>query len=255
MKKLFVFISIFFWLLGCSEEVKPIPSFPEIGNPLDQEDIFKSTIEGATQFSDLIVTLENSIELYRISLGGELFSGWIKKSYENGKIGYLFHCQNGVQDGLHTSWYDNGKKMVERTWKAGLRDGPFKLWTDAGILESRGFNKENLRHGLFEEFYADGIKKSEVEYINGKIESFLKWKPDGTQCPDTLVTGGTGLVVHYKEDGTVDSNESYFKGDYDYGRSNDLNDSLLEVEEIFIDPIDLNSTLNSFPEIELPISE
>ncbi|MEJ6621255.1 MAG: hypothetical protein QNL93_04840, partial [Opitutae bacterium] len=61
--------------------------------------------------------------------------------------------------------------------------------------------------------------------------------------------------VHYKEDGTVDSNESYFKGDYDYGRSNDLNDSLLEVEEIFIDPIDLNSTLNSLPEIELPISE
>ena len=248
MKNLFINMFILFWMAGCGEESKSIPPFTEINNPLDQEGILKSTLEEATQHSDLIISLENGVEIYRRTFGTrELFSGWVKKNYADGKIGYLFQCQNGKQDGLHTSWYKNGKKMVERTWKEGLRDGAFKLWTEAGTLESRGYNNDNLRHGLFEEFYSNGTKKSEVEYINGKIESFFKWKPDGTQCPNSLVKGGEGLVFHYNEDGSVDSNQSYFEGDYDYRGTDDPDDSPLISEEIISEETDLNSSINIVP--------
>ena len=256
MKKLIICIFIFWWFAGCSQEEEVIPSFPQIDNPLDREDNLKSTIEEATDFSGISITIENEIEILRLSTSGERYNGWVKKSYENGKLGYLFHSQNGRQDGLYTAWYKNGKKMVERTWKNGMRDGPFKLWTEAGVLDSRGFNQNNLRHGLFEEFYASGKMKSKIEYSKGRIQTFLRWKPDGTKCPHTLVQEGTGFVIHYKEDGTVDSNESYLKGEYDYGYPSDVNETSLNTEDEDSNSVDLNTSQSEeLSEDEIPVIE
>lgn len=255
MKKLIICIFIFWGLAGCSQEEEPIPSFPKIDNPLDREDKLKSTSKEAVDFSEISITIENEIEILRLSTNGERYNGWVKKSYENGKLGYLFHSQNGMQDGLYTAWYRNGKKMVERTWKNGMRNGPFKLWTDAGILDSRGFNQNNLRDGLFEEFYAVGKIKSKIEYSKGRIQTFLRWKPDGTKCPDTLVKAGTGLVIHYKEDGTVDSNESYLDGEYDYGYTSDINETSLNTEDKDSNPINLNTSQAEVSEDEVPVIE
>ena len=255
MKKMIICIFIFWGIAGCSQQEDVIPSFPQIDNPLDREDKLKSTIKEATDFEEINITIENEIEILRLSANGERYNGWIKKRYENGKLGYLFHSQNGIQDGLYTAWYRNGKKMVERTWKNGMRDGPFKLWTEAGVLVSRGFNHNNLRHGLFEEFYAAGKIKSKVEYSKGGIQTFLRWKPDGTKCPDTLVKDGTGLVFHYKEDGTVDSNESYLDGKYDYGYPSDIIETFLNVEDVDSNPIDLNTSQADVSEDEIPVNE
>ena len=221
-----VLIFVVFWIVGCGNEDHSPPAFPEIKNPLNNVDVLQVTLEEAVNLSDLIVTTESSLQMYRTS-DGSLFSGWVKKNYDTGKVGFLFQCQNGRQDGLHTSWFENGKKMVERTWRDGLRDGPFKTWSHAGTLESRGYNKENQRSGLFEEFYANGKKKSEVTYTAGKIETFTRWKPDGTKCPHTSIQGGTGVVVHYGVDGTIDSNESFYQGEIDYGIAHELNETIV----------------------------
>ena len=242
MKKLNFFVVLIFFFSGCGEEEKTTPAFPEIENPLNQIDVLQRTLNEAVEISDLIVNFDIDFQIHR-NPDGSLFSGWIKKSYPNGKVGFLFHCRNGLQDGLHTAWFENGKKMVERSWKNGIREGPFKNWSAAGILESRGYNKNNLRDGLCEEFYDNGNKKSEITYKAGKIDLFSRWKPDGTACPDTLVQGGTGIVINYNDNGSADSNVSYYMGELDYGRSNDFNQNNTLNEASLSLTEDLNSSI------------
>ena len=250
MKKIASLFCLLFLLGGCGENENTISTFPLIENPLDQVDVLSNALGAAVDYGDLLVSMDGDQEIFIIPSDGTLHSGWVKKSYSNGKLGYLFHCKEGKQDGLYTSWHDNGMKMVERTWSAGLRDGPFQIWTASGNLESRGYNVDNLRHGLFEEFYANGKKKSEVEYQNGKIDTFLRWKPDGTVCQLTSLEDGSGVVVNYNAEGEIDSNESYFEGLLDYGQSTQSEQMEIENAQGFNSPSEVNSTLIS-PPVEL----
>ena len=249
MRNLSVFVCLFFCFVGCGDEEAVPPSFPEMKNPLNQFDVLQSVLNEASALSDLTVTTEGNLKTYRTQ-NGSLYNGWVRNNHISGKLGFLFQCKKGRQDGLHTAWYENGKKMVERTWKDGVREGPFKTWTVAGILESRGYNKNNLRTGLFEEFYSVGKKKSEVMYSAGKMQTFLRWKPDGTTCPITTMQGGSGIVVHYGMDGIIESNESFYLGDIDYGRPSELNETNA-IETITItEPTENNSSAGSKIEIE-----
>ena len=74
-------IFIFWGIAGCSQQEDVIPSFPQIDNPLDREDKLKSTIKEATDFEEINITIENEIEILRLSTNGERYNGWIKKSY------------------------------------------------------------------------------------------------------------------------------------------------------------------------------
>ena len=128
MKNKILLIGIFFLLCGCGNEEITNLDFPKIVNPLDQDDLLKSTLKEATELSDLIVTLDGELQVYK-AFDNSPYNGWVKKSYDGGNVGYLFQCKDGMQDGLHTAWYENGKKMVERMWRAGnvralLRLGP-----------------------------------------------------------------------------------------------------------------------------------
>ena len=60
---------------------------------------------------------------------------------------------------------------------------------------------------------------------------------------DTKLQNGTGVVYHYREDGSVDSNESYFEGEFDYGRPSDLDDTITEDVEIEEQGLELNSSI------------
>ena len=219
MKVLSVLLGTLFFLCSCGEDQGVLPTFPSIENPLDQADILSSALSEAVDHAELLVTMEGEMEFFTSTSDGTQYNGWVKRNHSNGKLGFLFHCRDGMQDGLYTAWHSNGVKMVERTWVNGLRSGPFQTWEDSGVLGSRGYNADNVRDGLFEEFYANGKKKSAVEYKKGKIDTHLRWRPDGAVCNLTSVKDGTGMVVHYHEDGTIDSNESYFEGVLDYGQS------------------------------------
>ena len=215
---------------GCDDEKNLSPSFPEMDNPLDDDSFLRRILQEATEAEELTVVTDGERERY-LDANGSGFSGWVRKSYSGGRLGYLFQCREGVQDGLHTAWHENGRKMVERQWKEGLRDGPFVTWTAAGALESRGFNSKNLRHGQFEEFYSTGQRKTDAQYQDGKLDRLSRWMPDGFLCPHSKVKEGAGLVVDYEEDGSVDSNHSYAKGELDYGYSGELPDTAVLVEE------------------------
>ena len=232
MIKILTFVLGLLFIFGCSEDKLDSPKFPEIINPLDDEDKRQNAFENATELELLLVSEDMNSSVYQNN-NGSLYNGWVKKTYDNGKIGYLFHCKDGKQHGLHTAWYKNGKKIVERTWENGVRTGPYKYWSAFGTLESRGYYKNNLKDGLVEEFYPDGRKKAEIIYVSGKIMSYKKWKMDGTICPFTNLEKGKGVIVHYREDGTVDFNETYLDGEIDYGGTEEPADITSVDNEVF----------------------
>ena len=243
MKRPILTALILFAIGGCDDEKNLSPPFPEMDNPLDEDSFLQRILQEATDAEDLTRVMDGERERY-LDANESGFSGWVRKSYSGGSLGYLFQCREGVQDGLHTAWHENGRKMVERQWKEGLRDGPFVTWTAAGALESRGFNSKNLRHGQFEEFYSNGQRKTDAQYENGKLDRLSRWMPDGSLCPNTKVKEGAGLVVDYEEDGSVDSNHSYANGELDYGYSRELPDTVvLEEGEVLVEKVEGNSSL------------
>ena len=123
---------------GCDDEQNLSPSFPEIDNPLDEDAFLQKILKEATEAEELTLLKDGERERY-LDANGSGFSGWVLKSYSDGRLGYLFQCREGVQDGLHTAWHENGKKMVERQWKDGQRDGPF-----VDLVSCRGFAVQRI---------------------------------------------------------------------------------------------------------------
>ena len=222
MKFLVLVLLLFSLLFGCADEEVDEDVFPEIDNPLDSAQMREDVLAKALELSSLSYVEDEEPFTYT-GPDGQPYSGWVKKTYPSGKVGFLFECKNGKRDGLHTAWFESGAKMVERTWKAGLADGPFIAWREDGQIDYRGYNKANFLDGKFEEFYSGGRIKSVFQYEGGKLREALRWKPDGTACPYTNLKDGAGMIVYYKEDDNVsiDYNETYANGEIDYGTSTD----------------------------------
>lgn len=216
MKFLLLILLLFSLLFGCADDEEEV--FPEIENPLDSVELRADVFAKALELSSLSYS-ESEDPFSYTGPDGQPYSGWVKKTYPSGKVGFLFECKNGKRDGLETAWFENGAKMVERTWKAGLADGPFIAWREDGQVDYRGYNKANLVDGKFEEFYSGGRKKSVFQYEDGKLREALRWKPDGTACPHTNLKGGAGMIVYYndEENASIDFNETYANGEIDYG--------------------------------------
>jgi len=47
----------------------------------------------------------------------------------------------------------------------------------------------------------------------GRLMSVEVWKPNGEKCPVTNVKDGNGVMVWYKEDGTVSRRYTYKDGE------------------------------------------
>jgi len=210
-------------LFGCGDDGEA--DFPEIENPLDSVEFRQDALSKAIEISslskdgewDMVTYLDSTVEVEDDETAP--YTGWIKKTYPDGGVAFLFECKDGKQDGLHTAWFETGVKMVERTWKGGIREGPFIVYREDGQVDNRGYHKGNARDGRFEEFYSSGEKKSVFQYKDGKIHEALRWKPDGTPCPHTNLKGGAGIIVYYKEEAnaSIDYNETYLNGEIDYG--------------------------------------
>jgi hypothetical protein len=77
------------------------------------------------------------------------------------------------------------------------------------------------------------------------MQTFSRWKPDGTKCPHTSLQDGTGIVVHYGMDGTIESNESFYMGDIDYGRPSELNETNTFETINIVESLENNSSSDS----------
>ena len=78
-----------------------------------EQSLSGSTIEKA---------LEEAVELDSLQVRGDLYyqpykwkpyGGWIKETYDSGRVKMLWQVKDGKEDGLHTKWHENGQKKHE----------------------------------------------------------------------------------------------------------------------------------------------
>jgi len=146
--------------------------------------------------------------------------------YENGlrlaNIPYL----NGLVNGLATKWYKSGQKYLEGYIVDQVQDGTNRMWYESGQIYSESTYVIGLPHKLLQ-FHENGNKRKEGYYdpitdeINGTswyengqkaevilkkgeyVKKYLKWLPNGFECPDTYLDNGNGYTSDYNEDGTL----------------------------------------------------
>ncbi|MDA7441510.1 toxin-antitoxin system YwqK family antitoxin, partial [Candidatus Pseudothioglobus singularis] len=56
--------------------------------------------------------------------------------YDNGKVKKARNYQNGLLNGIFTSWHNNGQKKSEVNYKDNIKDGKFTSWNETGQIES-----------------------------------------------------------------------------------------------------------------------
>jgi len=89
--------------------------------------------------------------------------------YENGKKRSEGNFKDGKLDGLWTSWYENGQKRTENTYKNGKNYGSSYLYNGDSelILFETKYDKkgEEIIHVNYDE--NDGVKKEETILYDG----------------------------------------------------------------------------------------
>lgn len=134
-----------------------------------------------------------------------------EKFHENGEKAQLyFENEDGSQQGLERSWYNNGQLKEESTYVESME-----------------------REGKWMKFWSDGSKKMEAEFRYGQVYFQNYWTEEGKQ----ILTDGTGLYIHeyqfdLEEEARIFRHETSYKNYEKHGVSKTIvNDVLLTATE------------------------
>jgi len=83
---------------------------------------------------------------------------------ENGKIKSKVNFQKGKENGIYTSYYDNGQKKLVVAYVEGQKHNIQKIYYDNGQLGSEVNYNMGRREGVMTEWDYEGYKSSEVFY-------------------------------------------------------------------------------------------
>ncbi|WP_178988265.1 DMP19 family protein [Winogradskyella schleiferi] len=125
-------------------------------------------------------------------------TGVLEEYYENGNLKYQVVKEPTKQMFQHKWYYENGnpKKIESKRIDDNESFGPYKEWYENGQLAEMGTDKSNYeREGEWVEFYKNGNKKDEAEYINGKYKLRNHWNEQGIQT----LKNGTGYSEFYSK--------------------------------------------------------
>ncbi len=136
-----------------------------------EQSLSGSTIEKA---------LEEAVELDSLQVRGDLYyqpykwkpySGWVKETYDSGRVEMLWQVKDGKEDGLWTKWHENGQKANEGTYEHGKINGLWTWWYENGQKEQASTFKDGEPDGLHWEWHENGRKKYEDgQYWNSSGE-------------------------------------------------------------------------------------
>tara|TARA_A100001011_G_C13725318_1_gene601283 strand:- start:26 stop:532 length:507 start_codon:yes stop_codon:yes gene_type:complete len=102
-----------------------------------------------------------------------LFKNGIKNGvhkiwYENGQLKYQGNYINGKPDGVYKSWYKNGQLKMEVDYRNGKKDGLVKTWYKNGQLETETEYKNDKKDGLEYIWFENGKLKWVWDIKNGE---------------------------------------------------------------------------------------
>ncbi len=124
-------------------------------------------------------TIDRDDKLYTVN-STTPYTGWIKKTYDNGQKKGLTQYKDGMWEGLSISWYESGLRQQIFHFKDGKLDGWSMSWYENGKnKEERHFKKGDM-HGLYTQWHENGQKRVEMNYKDGKpYGQTTQWNSDG----------------------------------------------------------------------------
>ncbi len=139
--------------------------------------------------------------------------------YERYSEGNLVETATYYEDTLHgvrTIFTPGGQTLIEEEYKMGMYDGVYKKYYESGELMLEGPYIDNKMEGKWTKYYASGQIMEVVEmHDNSENGPFIEYYEDGTlKAEGTYLDGDNedGLLVLYKEDGSVDRKMQCEKG-------------------------------------------
>ena len=122
----------------------------------------------------------------------------------------------GVQQGIQTRYYPDGKISMRSTWRNGVQEGEEQAYHQSGkLIESRTYRNGARADGLVETFDEHGKLRTRMTQIKGQAEGeLLLFYPDGKVESRSQYVNGikTGPATAYFPDGKVRSTGSYVDG-------------------------------------------
>lgn len=122
----------------------------------------------------------------------------------------------GVQQGIQTRYYPDGKISMRSTWRNGVQEGEEQAYHQSGkLIESRTYRNGARADGLVETFDEDGKLRTRMTQLKGQAEGeLLLFYPDGKVESRSQYVNGikTGPATAYFPDGKVRSTGSYVDG-------------------------------------------
>jgi TonB family protein len=139
-----------------------------------------------------------------------------EKKFNGRKVFEYLADSTLVNDGPYTEYYPNGNTKLSCTYKKGIKLNPVLKYSKEGLLLAKIFEDEDvtttysynakgqltkkLKEGPQKNarseilYYESGAKKSEISYINHRIDGFLRlYNPDSTVKRVELFKNGVSL--------------------------------------------------------------
>jgi hypothetical protein len=108
-------------------------------------------------------------------------------------------------DGVHQTFYKNGRLEKEISYKNNSLDGVFKTYYDDGRLHQEGCYKEGKLEGVYKAYDEDGILYFDMNYRQGKQDGItnMYFKNGVLQYRDTFKNGKRIFRETYSEVGEL----------------------------------------------------
>ena len=150
MKKLLAAMFVALLMAGCGENTKKPTEDSSESNQSSSETI---DLDYNETLAKIVAEAIDMGTLQKRSKAGEEFSyapveqipytGWTKRMYDDGKLGYLKQYKDGKPDGAYYNyWQSNGQKWIEGNFKDGKEVGIWVFYNKDGTVSSRHTYKD-----------------------------------------------------------------------------------------------------------------
>ena len=151
MKFILPFTFLFILMFGC--ESPKLDDTTLHGSILDNPETLQDILKDAIEEDKLRIRSKDRESLHYKPNEQTPFTGWSKKTYDNGKVKLLTQMEDGKQNGLFAYWYENGQKGLETYYKDGKRHGLDTSWHENGQRDYERNFKNGKQIGETKFFY------------------------------------------------------------------------------------------------------
>jgi antitoxin component YwqK of YwqJK toxin-antitoxin module len=133
-----------------------------------------------------------------------------KKGFLNSETYYI----NGIENGISTSYYEDGKESRRENYLNGQLDGSSHKYYENGRKSFEGSYLNGKPDGQHVAWYEDGKLHYVKNYENGKLIGWqTEFNEDGTLLYEANLINGNGKITYTNPKAEIEINKNYLNGE------------------------------------------